>query len=67
MGEDTTLRSTPRQTGHIVQELIKHKCKLCLDDPAVEMCDFASQGDTENLILLLGSGVDANQGDYDGR
>ena len=53
--------------GHIVQELLKHQCKLCLDDPAGEMCDFASQGDTENLIVLLSNGVDPNQGDYDGR
>ena len=53
--------------GHIVQELLKHNCRLLLDDPAGEMCDFASQGDIDNLNLLLNNGVDPNQGDYDGR
>jgi len=53
--------------AHVVQELVKHQCQLCLDDPAGEMCEFASQGDIDNLTLLLTNGVDPNQGDYDGR
>ena len=53
--------------AHVVGELLKNHCELMLDDPAGDMCDYASAGDIENLKLLLNNGVDPNQGDYDGR
>ena len=52
---------------HIVQVLIQHGAQLLLEDPAGEMCDFASKGDVENLSLLLSNGVNPNAKDYDSR
>lgn len=51
----------------MVQLLLKCGAKLLLEDPSGEMCDYASKGDSDNMLLLLNNGVDPNAKDYDSR
>ena len=51
----------------MVQLLLKCGAKLLLEDPSGEMCDYASKGDDDNLLLLLNNGIDPNAKDYDSR
>lgn len=37
------------------------------DDAAAELCRLASEGDLENMRVLVDNGLDVNLGDYDGR
>lgn len=49
----------------IVDYLCSHSARLMYEDASSNLCQAASQGNVEDMKMLLKNGVDPDEGDYD--
>lgn len=66
----TPLEDAVRHGQLKIQKLLRERgsdLKNCATNYSVKLCEYAAEGDLENIKILASNGVDLDLGDYDSR